>query len=92
MVISPSDDPLRPLFDFIVGDRAKPRPGFEAVEARRPVPAGVVTKVEPFGLGQLVYINGEARPFYANYLQLDEEDESALAACEIKQVRQGGRI
>ena len=66
--------------------------GFEMVEAMRPVPAGVVTKVEPFGLGQLVYINGEARPFYANYLQLDEEDESALAACEIKQVKQGGRI
>lgn len=56
-----------------VGDHVQPKPGFEYVadggSASRYVPIGTITRVQQFGLGQLVWIDDIRRPFLSSYFE-----------------------
>lgn len=52
---------------FQVGDRVEPRPEWRGPGPR--IPTGTVTKVVPWGLGQVLYVEGERRPFLGGCFQ-----------------------
>lgn len=52
---------------FEVGDRVEPRPDWRGTADR--VPTGTVVKVVPWGKGQVLYVEGERRPFLSGCFQ-----------------------
>ena len=58
---------------FAVGDSV--RPTFDWRDALSPpIPWGIVRRVEPWGLGQVLYVGDDPKPYVAGIFERDDGD------------------